>query len=117
MSSAVLQPVAPEARMEHSEGVWHAAWRRFKSDRVGMVSLWIVAAFLVLIALAALGFVAVTFTTSANDDPAASSTAPIFANVCRACSTTSSPPTSRPSASTGTQPETNSSWPMRTASV
>ena len=25
------------ARSEHSEGVWHAAWRRFRADRVGIV--------------------------------------------------------------------------------
>jgi oligopeptide transport system permease protein len=43
---------------QRSEGVWHAAWRRFKGDRVGLVSLAIVAAFLVLIALSALGLVA-----------------------------------------------------------
>lgn len=41
-----------------SEGVWRAAWRRFKADRVGVVSLAIVAAFLVLIALAGAGVVA-----------------------------------------------------------
>ena len=44
--------------IEHSEGVWHAAWRRFKGDRVGMVSLAIVLAFLLLIALSATGIVA-----------------------------------------------------------
>ena len=54
--SAVL-PMAP-AQMAHSEGVWRTAWRRFKNDRVGMVSLWIVVAFLVLIALSATGVVA-----------------------------------------------------------
>jgi peptide/nickel transport system permease protein len=43
---------------QKSEGVWHAAWRRFRADRVGLVSLWVVAAFLLLIALAALGLVA-----------------------------------------------------------
>jgi len=43
---------------ERSEGVWRAAWRRFQGDRVGMVSLVIVAAFLLLIALAATGGVA-----------------------------------------------------------
>jgi oligopeptide transport system permease protein len=43
---------------QRSEGVWHAAWRRFKGDRVGLVSLAIVVAFLVLIALSALGLVA-----------------------------------------------------------
>jgi len=44
--------------VEHSEGVWHAAWRRFKGDRVGMVSLAIVLAFLFVIALSATGLVA-----------------------------------------------------------
>ena len=43
---------------ERSEGVWHAAWRRFRKDRVGMVSLIIVIGFLLLIAAAALGLVA-----------------------------------------------------------
>ncbi|MDP1535420.1 MAG: ABC transporter permease, partial [Rubrivivax sp.] len=43
---------------QRSEGVWHAAWRRFKTDRVGFVSLLIVLAFLVLIAASALGLVA-----------------------------------------------------------
>jgi len=38
--------------------VWHAAWRRFRADRVGSVSALIVLAFLVLIALAGLGVVA-----------------------------------------------------------
>jgi len=41
-----------------SEGVWRAAWRRFKNDRVGLVCLTIVAAFLLLIALAGGGLVA-----------------------------------------------------------
>jgi peptide/nickel transport system permease protein len=54
--SAVL-PLAP-AQVPHSEGVWRTAWRRFRGDRVGMVSLLIVAAFLVLIALSAVGVVA-----------------------------------------------------------
>lgn len=57
--SAVLQPgTAQPVALERSEGVWHAAWRRFKSDRVGTVSLVIVLAFLLLIALAAAGIVA-----------------------------------------------------------
>jgi oligopeptide transport system permease protein len=43
---------------ERSEGVWHAAWGRFRKDRVGMVSLVVVLAFLGLIALSALGLVA-----------------------------------------------------------
>jgi len=43
---------------QRSEGVWHAAWRRFKADRVGLVSLWIVLGFVLLIVLAATGVVA-----------------------------------------------------------
>ena len=45
----------PSRSALRSEGVWRAAWRRFRGDRVGMVSLLIVAAFLVLIALSATG--------------------------------------------------------------
>jgi oligopeptide transport system permease protein len=57
MNTAVLH--APGvAAVEHSEGVWHAAWRRFRMDRVGLVSAAIVIAFLLLIAAAALGLVA-----------------------------------------------------------
>jgi oligopeptide transport system permease protein len=44
--------------LQKSEGVWGAAWRRFKSDRVGLVSMCIVAAFLLLILLSWLGLVA-----------------------------------------------------------
>jgi oligopeptide transport system permease protein len=47
---------APKAG--RSEGVWHAAWRRFRSDRIGLVCAVIVIAFLLLIAVAALGGVA-----------------------------------------------------------
>ncbi len=57
--SAVLNPsVGLPAGVARSEGVWHAAWRRFRGDRVGMVSLAIVAFFVLLMALAALGLVA-----------------------------------------------------------
>jgi oligopeptide transport system permease protein len=56
MNTAVMQ--TPLAKIEHSEGVWHAAWRRFKMDRVGLVSAVIVIAFLLLIALAGVGLVA-----------------------------------------------------------
>ncbi len=55
--SAVLAQGMP-APVERSEGVWRTAWRRFRGDRVGMVSLVIVAAFLLLIAAAASGLVA-----------------------------------------------------------
>ncbi|RZU01047.1 ABC transporter permease [Rivibacter subsaxonicus] len=59
--SAVLSPLPATAAVkpvQRSEGVWHAAWRRFKGDRVGMASMVIVSAFLLLILLAALGIVA-----------------------------------------------------------
>ncbi len=41
-----------------SQGVWSLAWKRLKADRVGMVCLWIVAAFMVLVVLAATDVVA-----------------------------------------------------------
>ena len=56
--SAVLSTSVPAGPVPMSDGVWRTAWRRFKADRVGLVSLVIVAGFLVLIALAALGLVA-----------------------------------------------------------
>jgi peptide/nickel transport system permease protein len=46
------------ARARRNGGVWSAAWRRLRGDRVGLVSLAIVGAFLLLILLAALGLVA-----------------------------------------------------------
>ena len=56
--STVLSNGAPAGAAERSEGVWHAAWRRFRSDRVGVASLLVVLAFLLLILLAWLGFAA-----------------------------------------------------------
>lgn len=47
-----------ESTPRRSAGVWAAAWRRLRADRVGMVSLAIVAAFLLLILGAAAGVVA-----------------------------------------------------------
>jgi peptide/nickel transport system permease protein len=47
-----------KVRSAHSEGVWRAAWRRLRADRVGMTSLAVVVAFLLLILAAALGLVA-----------------------------------------------------------
>jgi peptide/nickel transport system permease protein len=44
--------------LRRSPGVWANAWKRLKEDRVGMVSLWIVAAYLVLVVLAGLQLVA-----------------------------------------------------------
>jgi oligopeptide transport system permease protein len=54
--SAVLGDTSQ--RVQPSEGVWHAAWRRFRSDGVGMVCLAIVSAFLLTIVLSALGLLA-----------------------------------------------------------
>ncbi len=56
--SAVLPAPVGVATGERAEGVWHAAWRRFRADRVGVVSLVVVLAFFVLIAASALGLVA-----------------------------------------------------------
>ncbi|MGL4575272.1 MAG: ABC transporter permease [Burkholderiaceae bacterium] len=44
--------------IQRSEGVWHAAWTRFKTNRVGMVSMVIVLAFFLLILLSGAGIVA-----------------------------------------------------------
>lgn len=57
--SAVLSPaVGATGAAERSEGVWHAAWRRFRTDRVGLVSAAVVAAFLLLILTSWAGLVA-----------------------------------------------------------
>jgi oligopeptide transport system permease protein len=59
MNTAVLSADgAPSEALQKSEGVWHAAWRRFKGDRVGLVSLVVVVAYLLLIIAAGLGLVA-----------------------------------------------------------
>jgi peptide/nickel transport system permease protein len=44
---------APRQDFARSPGVWAQAWLRLKEDRVGVVCLWIVGAFLILVALAA----------------------------------------------------------------
>jgi len=49
---------APGGAAQKSEGVWHAAWRRFAADRVGLWSMVIVLGFVLLIVLAATGLVA-----------------------------------------------------------
>src|SRR6516164_7067923 len=41
-----------------SPGLWTLAWRRLKSDYVGMVSLWIVALFIVMMILSGTGLIA-----------------------------------------------------------
>ncbi len=52
MTNPTVQPVVA------SDGVWVAAWKRLRADRVGLASLVVVLAFLVLIALTASGVVA-----------------------------------------------------------
>ncbi len=56
--SAVISRPAGAAAVDRSEGVWHAAARRFSGDRVGMVSFAIVIAFLLLVVAAGIGWVA-----------------------------------------------------------
>ena len=56
--SAVISSVNLPASSSSSGGVWGAAWKRFKSDKVGLVSLYIVGAFLLLVIAAGLGLVA-----------------------------------------------------------
>ena len=58
MSAVLSADGALDSAQQHSEGVWHAAWRRFKADRVGLVSLVVVALFIALIVLSGLGLVA-----------------------------------------------------------
>lgn len=58
MSAVLPRPAALDDAQQKSEGVWHAAWRRFKSDRVGLASLLVVAAFIALIVLSAARLVA-----------------------------------------------------------
>ena len=58
MSAVLSADGALDSAQQHSEGVWHAAWRRFKADRVGLVSFVVVVLFIVLIILAGLGLVA-----------------------------------------------------------
>ena len=58
MSAVLDNPAARVQQAPKSEGVWQAAWRRFRGDRVGLVSLAIVLAFIVMIALTATGLVA-----------------------------------------------------------
>ena len=58
MSAVLSADGAPDSAQQKSEGVWHAAWRRFRADRVGLVSLVVVLFFIGLILLAGLGLVA-----------------------------------------------------------
>ncbi|HEX6795010.1 MAG TPA: ABC transporter permease [Casimicrobiaceae bacterium] len=51
-------PTAREIPHAVSPGLWTLAWRRLRADRVGMVSLVIVAAFIVMMILSASGLIA-----------------------------------------------------------
>jgi peptide/nickel transport system permease protein len=51
-------PLVREIPHTVSPGLWVLAWRRLKSDRVGMVSLVIVAAFIVMMILSGAGLIA-----------------------------------------------------------
>src|ERR1700690_1408741 len=57
---AVLPPLATTAAAAaaRSEGVWRAAWRRLRHDKVGVVSLGVVLVFVLMIVLTATGLVA-----------------------------------------------------------
>ncbi|MCA3217854.1 MAG: ABC transporter permease [Burkholderiales bacterium] len=57
ISSIAADAALPAAPVQ-SPGVWKAAWRRLRNDKVGMVSLAIVVFFLLLILAAAIGLVA-----------------------------------------------------------
>ena len=54
LAPTLIEPVGPR----RADGVWRAAWRRFRRDRVGMVSMALVFAYAVLITLTATGLVA-----------------------------------------------------------
>jgi peptide/nickel transport system permease protein len=59
-NDVALKSVAPPREIAHtvSPGLWTLAWRRLKTDGVAMVSLAIVAAFIVLMIVSGLGLVA-----------------------------------------------------------
>ncbi|RQP24437.1 ABC transporter permease [Piscinibacter terrae] len=62
MSAVLNDPsVTAVSSSQRSEGVWHAAWRRLRADRVGMVSLGVVLFFVLLILLSATGIVGKTW--------------------------------------------------------
>jgi len=55
---AAMPPVRPDVSHAVSPGLWVLAWKRLKSDRVGMVSLAIVVAFIVMMVLSGVGLIA-----------------------------------------------------------
>ena len=59
-NDVALKATVPPREIAHtvSPGLWTLAWRRLKTDSVAMVSLVIVAAFIVLMIVSSLGLVA-----------------------------------------------------------
>jgi peptide/nickel transport system permease protein len=55
MSGVLPRPLAAPREARPADGVWRAAWRRFRRDRVGVVSLAIVCCYALVIALAGAG--------------------------------------------------------------
>jgi len=58
MPAATIESIPLASERAGSRGVWGTAWRRLKNDRVGMVSLVVVAAFVLMILLSTVGLVA-----------------------------------------------------------
>ena len=56
--AATIESIRVPPEPTRSRGVWVTAWRRLKNDRVGVVSLVVVAAFALLVLLSFLGIVA-----------------------------------------------------------
>ncbi|MCV2370694.1 ABC transporter permease [Roseateles oligotrophus] len=56
--SAVISSSSVPAKGGKSEGVWAASWRRLRTDKVGMVSMVIVAFFLLMVAASSSGLIA-----------------------------------------------------------
>src|SRR5215470_17531728 len=60
MNATIVTPAPRPAPVGHavSPGLWALAWKRLRADRVGMVSLAIVAAFIVMMILSGTGIIA-----------------------------------------------------------
>jgi oligopeptide transport system permease protein len=57
-TAALGSAASMDDALQKSEGVWAAAWRRFKADRVGLASMLVVLGFLLLIVLSYSGLIA-----------------------------------------------------------
>ncbi|HUR89939.1 MAG TPA: ABC transporter permease [Ramlibacter sp.] len=60
---APIVPAPPVTEIPKSPSVWAEAWTRLKRDRVGMISLWIVAVFMAIVLLAQFGMIAAGWQT------------------------------------------------------